>query len=56
MDTKVNNALESLFNTFSALENVPGQQELQQLQNIFAGDEDFMTKLMLMDKVFDDAP
>ena len=56
MDTKVNNALESLFNTFSALENVPGQQELQHLQNIFAGDEDFMTKLMLMDKVFDDAP
>jgi hypothetical protein len=56
MDTKVNNALESLFNTFSALENVPGQQELKQLQNIFAGDEDFMTKLMLMDKVFDDAP
>lgn len=56
MDIKVNNALESLFNTFSALENVPGQQELQHLQNIFAGDEDFMTKLMLMDKVFDDAP
>jgi hypothetical protein len=56
MDTKVKNALESLFNTFSALENVSGQQELRQLISIFEGDEDFMTKLMLMDKVFDESP
>jgi hypothetical protein len=56
MDNKVKNALESLFNTFSALENVSGQQALRQLQNIFDGDEDFMSKLMLMDKVFDDFP
>ena len=56
MDTKVKNALESLFNTFSALENVSGQQALRQLQNIFDSDEDFMSKLMLMDKVFDDFP
>lgn len=56
MDNKVKNALESLFNTFSALENVSGQQALRQLENIFSSDEDFMAKLMLMDKVFDDAP
>jgi hypothetical protein len=56
MDDKVKNALESLFNTFTALENVSGQQELSKLNQIFNGDEDFMTKLMLMDKVFDDAP
>ena len=56
MDSKVKNALESLFNTFSALENVPGQKELAELINIFSGDEDFMSKLMLMDKVFDDSP
>ena len=56
MDIKVKNALESLFNTFSALENVSGQQELRQLISIFEGDEDFMTKLMLMDKVFDESP
>ena len=56
MDTKVKNSLESLFNTFSALENVSGQQALRQLQNIFDSDEDFMSKLMLMDKVFDDFP
>ena len=56
MDSKVKNALESLFNTFSARENVPGQKELAELINIFSGDEDFMSKLMLMDKVFDDSP
>ncbi len=56
MDNKVKNALESLFNTFTALENVSGQQELSKLNQLFNGDEDFMTKLMLMDKVFDDAP
>ena len=56
MDSKVKNSLESLFNTFSALENVSGQQALRQLQNIFDSDEDFMSKLMLMDKVFDDFP
>jgi hypothetical protein len=56
MDDKVKNALESLFNTFTALENVSGQQELSKLNLIFNGDEDFMTKLMLMDQVFDDAP
>ena len=56
MDNKVKNSLESLFNTFSALENVSGQQALRQLQNIFDSDEDFMSKLMLIDKVFDDFP
>ncbi|MBK0383509.1 hypothetical protein I5M32_11125 [Pedobacter sp. SD-b] len=56
MDNKVKNALESLLNTFSALENVPAQQELSKLNQIFNGDEDFMTKLMLMDKVFDHSP
>lgn len=56
MDIKVKNALESLFNTFSALENVSGQQELRQLISIFEGDEDFMTKLTMMDKVFDESP
>lgn len=56
MDIKVKNALESLFNTFSALENVSGQQELRQLISIFEGDQDFMTKLTMMDKVFDESP
>ena len=56
MDSKVQLALESLFNTFSALENVPAQQELKKMQNLFNGDEDFMTKLLIMDKVFDDSP
>lgn len=55
MDSKVKNALESLFNTFSALENVPGQKELAALTKIFDGNEDFMTKLLAMDKVFDDS-
>ncbi len=56
MDIKVKNALESLFNTFSALENVSGQQELHQLSLVFEGDQDFMSKLMLMDKIFDESP
>jgi len=56
MDNKIKSALESLLNTFSALENVSGQQELQKLSLIFDGDEDFMTKLMLMDQVFDESP
>ncbi|MEO5912114.1 MAG: hypothetical protein ABIP95_14580 [Pelobium sp.] len=56
MDIKVKNALESLFNTFSALENVTAQQELAQMSNIFEGDEDFMSKLTLMDQVFDESP
>lgn len=56
MNQKVKNALENLFNTFSALENVSGQVALNKLQPIFDGDEDFMSKLMLMDQVFDDFP
>jgi hypothetical protein len=56
MDNKVQLALEALFNTFSALENVPAQQELKKMQNLFNGDEDFMSKLLIMDKVFDDSP
>ncbi|MBD3750418.1 MAG: hypothetical protein IE931_13080 [Sphingobacteriales bacterium] len=56
MNQKVKNALENLFNTFSALENVSGQAALNKLQPIFDGDEDFMSKLMLMDQVFDDFP
>jgi hypothetical protein len=56
MDNKVQLALEALFNTFSALENVPAQQELKKMQNLFNGDEDFMTKLLIMDKAFDDSP
>jgi hypothetical protein len=56
MDSKIKSALESLFNTFSALENVSGQQELQKLSIIFDGDEDFMTKLLMMDQVFDESP
>lgn len=55
MDSKVKNALENLFNTFSALENVPGQKELAALTTIFASDQDFMSKLNAMDKVFDDS-
>lgn len=56
MNQKVKNALENLFNTFSALENVSGQAALNKLQPIFDGDEDFMSKLMLMDQIFDDFP
>lgn len=56
MDNKIKSALESLFNTFSALENVSAQQELQKLTLIFDGDEDFMSKLILMDQVFDESP
>ena len=56
MDNKIKSALESLFNTFSALENVSAQQELQKLTLIFDGNEDFMSKLMLMDQVFDESP
>lgn len=56
MDNKVQLALEALFNTFSSLENVPAQQELKKMQNLFNGDEDFMTKLLIMDKAFDDSP
>jgi hypothetical protein len=56
MDKKVRNALESLFNTFSALENVPGQKELLQLEQIFESNQDFMSKLKLMDEIFDNSP
>lgn len=56
MDIKVKNSLESLFNTFSALENVPGQKELAKLIDVFAGSEDFKNKLDAMDEVFDSSP
>ncbi len=55
MDIKVKNALDNLFNTFSALENVPGQQELAKLNTIFAGEQDFMSKLKAMDAVFEES-
>ncbi|QEK51432.1 hypothetical protein FYC62_06950 [Pedobacter aquae] len=53
MDKKVKAALESLFNTFSALEGVSAQQELNQLIAIFGSDQHFMDKLSAMDEVFD---
>ena len=56
MDTKVKNALENLFNTFSALENVPGQKEFAALEDVFSGEQDFMSKVSAMDQIFDDSP
>ena len=56
MDIKVKNALESLFNTFSALENVSGQKELAKMIAIFSDEKGFMSKLEAMDRVFDDSP
>ncbi|WP_026063173.1 hypothetical protein [Pedobacter arcticus] len=56
MDIKVKNALENLFNTFSALENVAGQKDLAKLIAIFSSEQDFMSKVAAMDAVFDDAP
>lgn len=56
MDNKVKSALDNLFNTFSSLENVPAQQELAKLNEIFASDKGFMDKLAVMDRVFDDSP
>ncbi|WP_026904536.1 hypothetical protein [Pedobacter glucosidilyticus] len=53
MDTKVKAALESLFNTFSALEGVSAQKELNQLIAIFGSDQHFMDKLSAMDEIFD---
>ncbi|RKD17035.1 hypothetical protein BCY91_02475 [Pelobium manganitolerans] len=56
MDTKVKNALESLFNTFASLEQVSAQKELGKLNEVFNGGADFLQKVTLMDAVFDDAP
>lgn len=56
MDIKVKNALESLVNTFSSLENVAGQKDLAKLIDVFSGDQDFMGKVTAMDAVFEDAP
>lgn len=56
MDNKVKLALDSLFNTFSALEGVSAQQELNTLVDIFESDKDFMKKLADMDEVFDSSP
>lgn len=53
MDIKVKAALESLLNTFSSLEGVPAQQELNKLQAIFESEKDFMNKLAALDEVFD---
>ncbi len=53
MDIKVKAALESLLNTFSSLEGVPAQKELNKLQAIFESEKDFMSKLAALDEVFD---
>jgi len=53
MDKKVKAALESLFNTFSALEGVSAQQELNKLTATFGSDQHFMDKVSAMDEVFD---
>lgn len=55
MDIKVKNALDNLFNTFSALENVPAQQELAKLNTVFASDQNFMSKVKAMDAIFEDS-
>ncbi len=56
MDNKVNKALESFINTFSSLEGVSGQNELNQLTSIFDADKDFMSKVSALDEVFDSSP
>ncbi len=56
MDDKVQHALDNLFNTFSALENVSGQAAFNTIIPVFNGDEDFMSKVLSLDKVFDDFP
>lgn len=56
MDTKVKAALESLFNTFSALEGVTAQKELKALEAIFNAEQDFMNKVSAMDEIFDSSP
>ena len=56
MDEKVQHALDNLFNTFSALENVSGQAAFNKVTPIFNGDEDFMSKVLSLDQVFDDFP
>lgn len=56
MDNKVNKALESFINTFSSLEGVSGQNELNQLKSIFDADKDFMSKVSALDEVFDSSP
>lgn len=53
MNIKVKAALESLLNTFSSLEGVAAQQELNKLQAIFDSGKDFMSKLAALDEVFD---
>ena len=55
MDKKVKAALESLFNTFSSLEGVSAQQELNKLIAIFGSDQHFMGKVSAMDEVFDNS-
>lgn len=55
MDKKVKAALESLFNTFSSLEGVSAQQELNKLIAIFGSDQHFMDKVSAMDEVFDNS-
>lgn len=56
MDLKVKSALESLMNTFSALEGVAAQQELKTLITVFESDKKFMDKVADMDEVFDSSP
>lgn len=56
MDLKVKAALESFFNTFSALEGVSPQKELNTLSDVFESDKDFMSKVEAMDEVFDSSP
>ena len=53
MDLKVKTALDSLINTFSALEGVSAQQELKTLVDIFESDKKFLDKVEDMDEVFD---
>lgn len=56
MDIKVKSALESLFNTFSALEGVAAQKELKAMEAIFNAEQDFMSKVSAMDEIFDSSP
>ena len=55
MDLKIKAALDSVFNTFSALEGVPAQKELNTIIALFESDKDFMSKVAAMDEVFDNS-
>ena len=56
IDPKIESALKAALTAFSHYNNIDAASLTARFQDVFASDEDFLSKADMMDEVFDDNP